>query len=152
KSIALYDTAGWRAAPEVWKIKTQFPLPQFYGIDARNDRWLCVTPDAKVALFCTYAVRGTRYSVPDGKMLGEINLGRWATPSPDGRFVVGGGDGNQPVKVWDIASGSVVFTTPDVGYARKACFTSDGKLLCVGWAAGSSGSAQIAWYDLGTGQ
>jgi class 3 adenylate cyclase/serine/threonine protein kinase len=146
KSIAIYDNNDWPSPPALWKIKQQIPLPEFENADGRDNRFICVTPDRKTVAYCDYSGLVARYRVEDGKLLSKEKYGSWATPSQDGRLLVTGGISGQGVKVLDIPSGSVVFNTPQTGYARKACFSADGRYICVPWSGN-----KLTWYDLSTG-
>ncbi len=143
RAITFYDTAGWPEDGAVLKIKKKVELPNLSGRPTRDNRFIAVTPDGQVALHVSGNTAMARYRVADGKLLSQQPLGQWAEVSQDGRLLASGGLSNKPVKVWDIASGEVVFTTPDEGITRKGCFSQDAKQLCVSWS-----DNELVWYDL----
>ncbi len=136
KTALFYNLEGPTLSKPV-RIARRFPLDRHQGVRARSNRLWCLTPDAST-LFHADAVKGaTGYDSTTGAEQYRLEYGNSYWISPDGSlYVVGDYMHEQPVRVYDVATGSLLFETPQVGNLCTAAVSPNNRHLYVGWETG----------------
>jgi WD40 repeat protein len=148
KAILIYQ---WDAPPdehgELIPKRTVW-LEKYQGLNGRDNRGLCLSPDGQTVAFFPADGDSTIYRVNDGTVVAEIKAGPIICASPDGSLIAGGSYlENRPVQVWRSGSGAPIFTTLASAEIISMAFTRDNQKLYVGWKSGT-----IESFDLASGK
>jgi serine/threonine protein kinase len=127
----------------VWR---RISLDKYSGSDPRaSHQGFRLHSNGQTVLVRSNTAGATIYRVEDGTVVTGFDAGPDTTYSPDGSLLIGGGARpDDYARVWDAATGRLLFTTPRSGTVQRAAISSDNRMLYVGWKEGTMEAYTLA--------
>ncbi len=151
KTIAIYDVPAERPAGSL-PVKASIPLPDYYGVNGRDNRLLRLSPDGRIVFFAAENRLWQAYDVATRSLAWSVT-GLWGVAaSPDGSLLVSfQWREAAPIEVRELSSGRIVFKSKESFLVERVAFRSDRYLLASVVASGGAGN-RLLTFDLSTGQ